>query len=303
MQFTPLFSDLDSPVRHKSHAGQNPWTIFHNNIRDLLTIQTWLLLGAALQCLLFILPLRPTYQYGPCLLAIALKVIDAILVALRLKANPLMINCVPGKHAAVIPNTDGSFSRPDDGFPGGEKIAVFLLNSRSNHPLGILAPGYRKLAKFYARMVRDLGSRAEETGYLGAKMWHNVDERTAAVERMTVFYFRNLDCVHKFAHSDSHREGWDWWSRTGRQYPYLGFSHEAYEVPAGNWENIYDQCQPTGLGTASVPVKDERGGTKWVRTVVDANRGGLRTHKGRMGIGGGEENVRAYGEGIDPYDV
>ena len=261
-----------------------------------------MLLGAVVQTGLFFLPLRPVYQYGPCLTLLVLKIIDNVLQLFGIKRNEHMQGVIPGRHAALLPNVDGTFQRDENGFPGGGQITVFLLSVKSNHPLGALAPGFRDLADFFIKMTANLRANAEEYGYLGSTNWLHVDERTSASEKMTVFYFRSLAGVHKFAHDDAHREGWDWWSKHARDIPFLGISHEAYEVPAGNWENVYVNMQPSGLGSASIPFKTEEGETKFASPVVDASRGKLRTHQGRKGEASGAENQEKYGKGVDPYE-
>jgi hypothetical protein len=66
---------------------------------------------------------------------------------------------------------------------------------------------------------------------------------------MTIFYFRSLSGVHKFAHGPIHRKGWDWWSRNGKEHPEISICHEVYEADAGRWENVYLNYRPMGLGT------------------------------------------------------
>lgn len=295
MQFTPLLSHTTT----RPHVSLPVFV--HNLVRDQLSIQTWLLLGASIQTLIFLLPLRPMYQYTPSLFFLLITLVNNLIQLSNVRHSSYMTGRIPGKHAAIFPNADGSFTREDSTFPGGEQLAVFMLNVKSNHPLGALAPGFSNLYHFFQSMMADLNDHAAEYGYLGEKQWLNADERSTSSELMTVFYFRDLASVHKFAHGEKHREGWDWWSKHAKEHPFLGLSHEAYEVPVGNWENIYINLQPSGFGSVRVPVKGEEG-TKWVSTVVDANRGKLRTHTGRKGETSGTENQEKYGAEVDPYD-
>jgi hypothetical protein len=40
-----------------------------------------------------------------------------------------------------------------------------------------------------------------------------------------------------------------WWERTAmKTYKHIGVMHEVYEVPAGNWENVFHNFRPFGIG-------------------------------------------------------
>ena len=86
--------------------------------------------------------------------------------------------------------------------------------------------------------------------------------------------------------------------------------HETYGVPAGGWENIYQNLQPFGMGESmrltsvhmnttdviaaqiKYPVKDPKDGTsKLVGTIMQAKGSKWKTMTSRMGgeeDGGGE---------------
>ena len=68
---------------------------------------------------------------------------------------------------------------------------------------------------------------------------------------MTVYYFRSMAGLHKFAHAPAHRAGWNWWNRTVKEHPHISIMHEVYEAPAGAWESIYVNYKPIGLGMYS----------------------------------------------------
>ena len=65
---------------------------------------------------------------------------------------------------------------------------------------------------------------------------------------LTLSYWRSLEHVHAFAHSPVHRQAWDWWAHTRKQFPHIGLMHEAFESEAGSWENLYDQFAGVGMG-------------------------------------------------------
>jgi hypothetical protein len=102
--------------------------------------------------------------------------------------------------------------------------------------------------------------------------------------------------------------------------------HELYQVPKSNWESIYVNYHPTGLGAfpnpptpllfppekntntttaattdlAKTPAEDGKGPdvTTWVSPIVDASKGRLRSSAGRMARDMGDGNEK-YGD--DPY--
>lgn len=63
-----------------------------------------------------------------------------------------------------------------------------------------------------------------------------------------ISYWRSLDDLHRFARSETHRKGWDWYNKEQKKYPHVAIQHETYMVPAGNWENIAYNFKPFGIG-------------------------------------------------------
>jgi Domain of unknown function (DUF4188) len=119
----------------------------------------------------------------------------------------------------------------------------------------------------------------------------------------------NIGAVQKistpFAHGPLHREGWDWWNRTLHEHLHLGIYHEVFAVNSKNWETIYMNCEPTGLGATSYLKKDDKlvsgaVADQWINPLVDASRGQLRAMLGRLNQGTGSENEK-YGP--DPYEA
>jgi hypothetical protein len=58
---------------------------------------------------------------------------------------------------------------------------------------------------------------------------------------------------------------------------------------------------PTLLSAASAPVQTPTG-TQWVSTVVDANRGPLKSSKGRMTLSDGNDNDH-YDDPLNQLDL
>ena len=70
---------------------------------------------------------------------------------------------------------------------------------------------------------------------------------------ITLSYWKSIDHLHAFAQGPSHKLGWDFWSKTNKQWPHIGIMHETYEVPAGSWENIYQNHHPAGMCKSTAP--------------------------------------------------
>ena len=70
---------------------------------------------------------------------------------------------------------------------------------------------------------------------------------------VTLSYWKSIEHLHAFAQGPSHKLGWDFWSKTNKQWPHIGIMHETYAVPAGSWENIYQNHHPFGMGELRAP--------------------------------------------------
>jgi hypothetical protein len=62
-------------------------------------------------------------------------------------------------------------------------------------------------------------------------------------------YWKDVDHLRAFAHGDAHRAGWDWYNAF-KGHPHIDIMHEIYSAPVGNWENIYHNFRPFGMGNA-----------------------------------------------------
>lgn len=131
--------------------------LLHHGSKMNVSISTWVLVGAILQSLL-VLALPARYAIFPATLVLAIRFLDTILVALCLRSSHLMDGVIAGETCAQIPDRDGNFSAG----PSGENIVIFLLGARSNHTLGMFAPGFKQLGDYF----RDL-SVAQSEGAAG----------------------------------------------------------------------------------------------------------------------------------------
>lgn len=245
-------------------------------------------MGALLQILVYAALGR--LSLAPTLLYLSYTILDTYAQSVGFIQNRYLKPTIPGKTCAQYPERDGTVSEP-----AGSGVTVLLIGTRTNHPLGLLAPGAKDLGDFFQRMARDLDEHAEEFGFLGMTSWLNAAARQSHNEIMSVAYFRTTEGLHAFAHSKYHRDGWSWWTKTYGSHPHLSIFHEVYAAPRGGWENIYVNSHASGFASTTFKVEGEE---KWVSPVVDASRGALRTSKGRLGRTAGKEN-EVYGQ--DPY--
>ncbi|KAH0544909.1 hypothetical protein FGG08_000989 [Glutinoglossum americanum] len=288
---------------------------FRVGLRDNFTISTWLLVGATLQsALLLLLPAR--FALVPPFMLLMYRFLDTVLMAAGWKKNIYLEGVIPGKFSAQIPDAQGRFSKG----PSSEGICVFLIGARSNHPLGMFAPGFKEIGDYFREMIENLERDPEEFGWgnqtanplptpgentvLGASSWINLSDRTSSNELMTVCYFRNVTYLHAFAHGPAHRAAWNWWNKHVAGLSHIAIMHELYQTPPHAWENIYINYRPTGLAAtthrAVLPPakKGEPGVPVWLSPIVDARKGRFRSSAGRMAMDTGDGNEK-YGD--DPY--
>ncbi|HEV8297067.1 MAG TPA: DUF4188 domain-containing protein [Acidimicrobiales bacterium] len=130
-------------------------------------------------------------------------------------------------------------------------FVVFLIGARFNTK-------WRPI-----RTIRDLGGRRgmkhmldylmqrPEKGLLGYEMGLPI----------IVQYWRSFDHLEAFAKdkSDPHLDAWrNYWRRVGKDPNRTGIWHETYLVKAGDYEAIYGNMPPFGLGKAGrvIPFAD-----------------------------------------------
>ncbi|OJJ48537.1 hypothetical protein ASPZODRAFT_14668 [Penicilliopsis zonata CBS 506.65] len=290
MAFTPI----QAPSSQKPALGSRDVAI-HNMIRDQFTVSTWLLLGAGLQGLLaLILPAR--YALLPAVTILALRSIDTLLQTCGITKDRAAEGVIRGKFSAQIPDREGNIPLE----PAEQEIVLLHLATRSNHPLGMMAPGYKEVIDYMGKLLADLDRNSHENGYLGSTGWIPFTERKTSNQIMAAVYFRSYKDLHDFAHGAMHLETWTWFTSISRRYPHLSIMHETYVAPKGHHENIYVNNHRTGLAATSVkvPIKPIHPGTngteqglfRWISPVVDAGRGVLKSSRGRLGAADGSDN-------------
>jgi len=289
--FVPLLPPTDQQPR-SSFWGPGKTL---NLLRDQLSISTWLSLGAFSQAILYFLT-GPRIAFLPAFLVLLYRALEAYAMTTGWKRNTFMDGIIPGKISAQIPDAEGNLGPQ----PASSDIVVLLIGTRSNSPLGILAPGFKQSGDFFTQMTRDLETHTDDFGFLGATSWLNASARTTGSEIMNVMYFSSVEKLHAFAHSDYHRGAWDWWNREYKNLPHISIWHEVYHAPKGHWENIFVNTHVTGVASMTHKYFDVQAGQeRWMSPVVDASRGLLKTSAGRMNQSLADEHDK-YGK--DPYE-
>jgi hypothetical protein len=125
-----------------------------------VAISTWLLVGAFLQSLL-VLALPTSYAICPAILFLSIRLLDKILIALGLRSGLLMDGVIMKKTTAQIPDRNGKFSAAG---VCDENVVIFLMAAKSNHALGMLAPGFKQLADYFRDMSIAPGEGAADNG-------------------------------------------------------------------------------------------------------------------------------------------
>ncbi|KIW79173.1 hypothetical protein Z517_05785 [Fonsecaea pedrosoi CBS 271.37] len=256
-------------------------------LRENFSVSTWILLGALLQSLIvFIIP--RFYAMLPSLIVLGVRLADTMAITLGRKKNHYLDEALPYRVSPQIPDEDGTFHEE----AAEEKLAVFMLGAKVNHPLGIFAPNVKTIGDYLSQMIQDLEAENPDLGYYGGSNWTSQD-KNGATELMNLSYWRSAEDIHKFAYGKLHRECWDWWNKTIKENDHIGINHEIFEVDRKHWEAIYVNFQPTMLGATTYLRKGDKmvGGTvedQWISPLVDASRGKLRSSAGRLGRQPGE---------------
>lgn len=215
-------------------------------IRSQFTFTTWMLIGATIQSVLFLLPVRPFYILLPAITTLLYRLLTDILMSRGFIHNTYLDDVIQGKYTAVFPsNTPDSKSETRE-----EDVCIFLLTARNNHPLSLLAPNWKEFGDFFPPMLADLEANAATNGFLGGSSWLSSSDRHTQNELLITMYFRSAADVHAFAHSPVHRAGWDWYNALLKKggAKHIGISHEIYHTKKGGWETIYGNTAPNSLG-------------------------------------------------------
>ncbi len=136
-------------------------------------------------------------------------------------------------------------------------FVVFLIGMRINHwhkPWTWLP-----VAQAMPRMLAEL-AREPDLGLLHA------GGHFAGRNLFTIQYWRSFDALHAYAHAPAraHRPAWTAFNRAIGSGGDVGIWHETYLVAAGQYESVYNNMPPFGLGRAGalLPARERRASAK-----------------------------------------
>jgi hypothetical protein len=143
-------------------------------------------------------------------------------------------------------------------------------------------------------MWKEAASDKEKWGFLGKTDNMTMVTPGGGNALVSISYWKSIEHLHHFARGPSHMVGWNWWADTQKQWPHIGIMHETYDVPAGNWENIYQNFHPIGMGE-SIKGRDCPGvdlANAWLgqtkHKVIDRETGQVRMMSPLMEAKGGK---------------
>jgi len=119
-------------------------------------------------------------------------------------------------------------------------FAVFLIGMRINKPWKI--GKWWPVAQAMPRMLRELAARPE-SGLLAGEMWFG---RTTIM----VQYWRSMEQLMEYAkkRGSEHLPAWKRFNQLVGTNGDVGIWHETYRVHPGDYENVYVNMMPFGLG-------------------------------------------------------
>ena len=139
------------------------------------------------------------------------------------------------------------------------EVVVFLIGMRINRAWKIHQ--WLPVAMAMTRMLRELAADPA-SGFLGQESWFG---RTT----LSMQYWRSFEHLERYAKDAdrAHRPAWAAFNRAVASNGDVGIWHETYRVRPGDYECVYNNLPPFGLGKVS--------------TLVSA-RGPLESAGGRM---------------------
>lgn len=120
------------------------------------------------------------------------------------------------------------------------EFVVFLIGMRVNRWWKIHK--WLRVALAMPRMIRELAAHPE-LGFLGAEQWPG---RTTIM----VSYWRSMDSLMAYAKSrtNEHLPAWRAFNKLVGTNGDVGIWHETYRVRPGDYENVYVNMMPFGVG-------------------------------------------------------
>lgn len=206
---TPTYPSLRQrqEFNHKMGRYKPKWIEINILIRDQLSFQTWLLIGALLQSLLVHF-LRPPYSFLPAILCFAYVSITYLLESFNILSSSTAPPVNFGRFTAQPP-------APDRG------VTVFLLGFQSSHPLRLTAPGTKEIGEHFGRIF-DQAEKNPESGLLG-RTGQLLDMGSEGGNGMfTISYWETEEKLKAWHNGKAHSDGMKWYYSNKAKYPYLG---------------------------------------------------------------------------------
>ena len=144
-----------------------------------------------------------------------------------------------------------------------------------NSPNGRFAPGFIEFGNLFRQMWQDAAKNREKWGCMSIRLERNgmewicwclsdlgksstllATDLDCGNTMIWLSYWKDIDHLRGFAHGDAHRAGWDWFNAF-KGHPHIGIMHEIYSTPKGNWENIYHNFRPFGMGNTLLVLAND----------------------------------------------
>ncbi len=135
---------------------------------------------------------------------------------------------------------------------GGDEVCVFMIGMRVNKRWKVHR--WWPVARAMSRMLAELQARPE-LGFLGYQSWFGNPS-------IFVQYWRSFDLLEAYAthRGLAHLPAWADFNRRVGSNGDVGIWHETYRVRPGDFECVYNNMPPFGLGKATriVPAVGRR---------------------------------------------
>ncbi|MBR1219844.1 DUF4188 domain-containing protein [Bradyrhizobium sp. U87765 SZCCT0131] len=140
-------------------------------------------------------------------------------------------------------------------------FVVFLIGMRINKPWKVWR--WAPVARAMPRMLAEL-ARQPDLGLLHARTHFGFPVI------MVVQYWRSFDALEAYAknRNAAHLPAWQAFNRAVGESGDVGIWHETYVIKAGQYENVYNNMPPFGLGAAGT-LKDAVGARQSARRRID----------------------------------
>lgn len=127
------------------------------------------------------------------------------------------------------------------------EFVVFLIGMRINRWWKVWQ--WLRVGIWMPRMLRELAEHPE-LGFLGAESWFG---RTTVM----VSYWRSMEQLLAYAKSkdSQHLPAWRAFNKTVGTNGDVGIWHETYKSRAGDYENVYVNMPPFGMGRAGTAIE------------------------------------------------